>query len=100
MRTMIPLLLAALMSAAPHAAEKDHVLATLQEAEAQHAAALAREHGWSVTEPLMEEAREALARGDVAAAGELAERALLMAQQSVLQAEREAGDWQGRVLGK
>jgi hypothetical protein len=66
---------------------------------ALHAEALAMEHGWSVTEPLMEEARAAQADGDLERAEALAQRALLTAEQAVLQAKREADAWRERALG-
>jgi hypothetical protein len=81
-----------------HAGEAE-VEEVLDRAEAAYARALELEHGWSVTEPLMEEARAALAAGEVDRAQEIAERALLTAEQAVLQAEHEAEAWRGRTLG-
>ena len=75
------------------------VEALLDRARAVHEQALALEHGWAVTEPFMEQARQALADGDVDGARELAARALLTAEKSLEQAQVEAEAWKGRVLG-
>jgi hypothetical protein len=97
MRTLI--FLAALVTGTTLlAASDDEVLAVLELAEARYSEALALEHGWSVTEPLMQEAREALAAGDSEAALELAERALLTAEQALRQADEEKRAWQQRAL--
>ncbi|WP_414980285.1 hypothetical protein [Congregibacter sp.] len=73
---------------------------TLERATALHQEALAQEHGWSVTEPLIEEARAALAAGDTEGAQALADRALLTAEQALKQAQTEKGAWQARVVGE
>lgn len=73
------------------------VLDTLERATTAYEQALALEHGWSVTEPLMEEARQALAEGDDTRALELAERALLTAEMSLKQARKESTNWKDRV---
>ncbi len=80
-------------------ASADEVEDLLARAAAAHEQALALEHGWAVTEPFMEQARQALADGNVDAAHELAQRALLTAEKSVAQAQSEAEAWKGRVLG-
>jgi hypothetical protein len=74
--------------------------ATLARASAIHQQALAQEHGWSVTEPLIIEARAAIEAGDVEHAQTLADRALLVAEQSLKQAEDEKTAWQARVVGR
>ncbi len=81
------------------AADVAEIEALLTRAQAAYEQALALEHGWAVTEPLMEQARQALAGGDPDAARELAARALLTAEKSVEQAQTEAEAWKGRVLG-
>ena len=87
-----------LLAPLAHAGEAE-VEDVLARTEAAYARALALEHGWAVTEPLMEEARAALAAGEVDRAQEIAERALLTAEQAVAQAEREAESWRDRALG-
>lgn len=62
--------------------------------------ALAREHGWSVTQPLIQAAREAAAAGDEVLAQELADRALVTAEQALKQAEVEESAWRSRVVGR
>ena len=73
---------------------------TLERADTIHQQALAQEHGWSVTEPLMDEARAAMAAGDEDLAQALADRALLTAEQSLKQAQAEKSAWQTRVVGR
>ncbi|WP_439102820.1 hypothetical protein [Congregibacter sp.] len=73
---------------------------TLARASELHQQALAQEHGWAVTEPLMEEARAAMEAGDSEKAQSLADRALLVAEQSLKQAETEKSVWQTRVVGR
>jgi hypothetical protein len=80
--------------------ETQSVFDTLERANAAYEEALSLEHGWSVTEPLMEEARAALSAGDEARAQELADRALLTAEMALEQARAEADNWQERVVGK
>jgi len=72
--------------------------AILERATLIHKQALAKEHGWSVTATLIAEAQAAMVAGDERAQ-ELAERALLCAEQSLEQAEREQHSWRARVLG-
>ncbi|WP_439107463.1 hypothetical protein [Congregibacter sp.] len=74
--------------------------ATLARASEIHQQALAEEHGWSVTEPLMAEAKAAMEAGDAELAQELADRALLVAEQSLKQARDEKTAWQARVVGR
>lgn len=71
--------------------------ATLAKADAVYEKALALGHGWSVTQPLIDEAHAALAGGDQLKAQALADRALLTAEQSLEQAEREQTAWRSRV---
>ena len=92
--------LAGLCFGAGAVADQATVEDTLARAEVAHEQALALEHGWSVTRPLMDEARAALAAGDDAAALAAAERALLTAEKSLEQAHAEADAWQGRVIGR
>ncbi|WOJ92693.1 hypothetical protein R0135_12980 [Congregibacter variabilis] len=73
---------------------------TLERASAIYEQALAQEHGWSVTQPLIDEAREAMAAGDEDRAQALADRALLTAEQSLKQARDEKNAWQARVVGR
>ncbi|EAQ98271.2 hypothetical protein [Congregibacter litoralis] len=73
---------------------------TLARAMDIHQQALAEEHGWAVTEPLMEEARAALEAGDPEQAQMLADRALLVAEQSLKQAQSEKTAWKTRVVGR
>ncbi|WOJ97201.1 hypothetical protein R0137_01180 [Congregibacter brevis] len=73
---------------------------TLDRASELHRQALALEHGWSVTEPLIAEARAAMDAGNGGQAQALADRALLVAQQSLKQAEDEKSAWQTRVVGR
>jgi hypothetical protein len=80
--------------------ETQSVFDTLERANAAYEEALSLEHGWSVTEPLMEEARQALSAGDESRAQELADRALLTAQMALEQARAEADNWKDRVVGK
>lgn len=70
----------------------------IERATAIHQEALAAEHGWSVTVPLIAEARAAIAAGDERAQA-LAERALLFAERSLVQAEQEKQAWHARVPG-
>ncbi|MFT7289036.1 MAG: hypothetical protein ACI87W_003163 [Halieaceae bacterium] len=77
---------------------EDAVLETLDRAAELHQQALELEHGWSVTEPLLQEARESLVAGDLEAAQALSARALLTAGQSLEQARREATAWESRVV--
>ncbi|MFK8042627.1 hypothetical protein [Congregibacter sp.] len=74
--------------------------ATLDRASELHQQALALEHGWSVTEPLIAEARAAMDAGNADQAQALADRALLVAEQSLKQAEDEKSAWQTRVVGR
>jgi len=87
------------LSPAAFSAENDaaSVHALLEKAQQQYAEAQRLEHAWSVTEPLMEEARRALQKGDLAAAKATAERALLTAEKSVEQARREREAWRERA---
>jgi hypothetical protein len=95
MRKLIPwLLCCACLSVA---ADEQQVMATLAQAEAHHSEALQMEHGWSSTETYLEEARAALAAGDIEAATELAGRALLSAEGSLEQAETERSAWRERA---
>lgn len=80
-------------------AEVGEVRALLRQAAAQHAEALRLEHGWTSTAPLMQAAREALERGELQRAAELAGRALLMAEQALAQARREREAWRHRAPG-
>lgn len=80
-------------------ADEQQVMATLEQAELQHARAVELEHAWSTTTTLMDEARSALASGDVEAAQSLAERALLTANKAIEQAETERAAWRERALG-
>ncbi len=82
------------------AADRAVVEDTLERAEAVYERALALEHGWSVTRPLMDDVRAALAAGDEAAALVAAERALLTAEKSLEQALAEAEAWRDRVIGR
>ncbi len=75
--------LALLVSGPLLAADRASVEETLARAEQIHAEALELEHGWSVTEPFIEEARAALEAGDTESAAAIAERALLTAEQSL-----------------
>lgn len=93
----LPALAFALLPLGLMAAESD-VESVLAEAASLHQQALALEHGWSVTEPLMEEARAALAAGDSERAEEIARRARLTAEQAVEQARREQTAWRERAL--
>lgn len=90
---LLPLVLCATAAAADPGA-------TLERANLIYQQALAEEHGWSVTEPLMEEARAALAAGDSEAAQALADRALLTAEQALKQARDESSAWQARVVSR
>jgi hypothetical protein len=90
--------LTAFTAAPVFATPADDVQAMLARAESAYQEALALEHGWAVTEPLIAEARAALAGGDLAAAQAIAERALLTAEQSLEQARSERDAWAGRVV--
>ena len=81
------------------AAEPADIEATLARAAETYALALAREHGWSVTQPLIDEARSALEAGDLDTAAAAADRALLTAQKSLEQARAEAEGWRERIVG-
>lgn len=85
-----------------HAALADaaEVRAMLERAESIHEQARVMEHAWLVTGPLIAEAEAALAAGETAEAEALASRALLTAEQSLAQAERERDAWRERVLGE
>ena len=85
---------------AAHAADAESVEAILEQAQAVHGQALALEHGWSVTQPFIDDARAALAAGDEDSARALAERALLTAEKSLEQAKTESTAWKERVLGR
>jgi phage shock protein A len=76
------------------------VFDTLERANTAYEEALALEHGWSVTEPLMQEARQALSAGNDSLAQELADRALLTAQMALEQARSEPDKWKDRVVAK
>jgi len=90
--------MAAVATAAAFAGPADDVRATLERADSAYREALALEHGWAVTEPLMDEARAALEAGDVAGAQAIADRALLTAEQSLEQARKERDAWSDRVV--
>jgi hypothetical protein len=60
--------------------------------------ALAQEHGWSVTPSLIDAAKEAAASGNDTLAQELADRALLTAEQALRQAQSEKHAWKSRVV--
>ncbi len=92
--------LALMVSGPSFGADKASVEETLARAEQIHAQALELEHGWSVTEPFIEEARAALEAGDMESAAAIAERALLTAEQSLKQGQEEKTAWQDRVLGQ
>lgn len=95
---------AALVAGTPIAAagedSKEHVQSVLNRAEAVLAEASSLGHAWSVTQPLIDEARAALAAGELAIARGHAERALLTAEQAVLQAKQEQDNWADRVPRK
>ena len=99
MKLLKILVLSAAAAAVPVLADtSDEVRAMLEHARAAHDQALALEHGWAVTEPLIEEARAALAAGDLEAAQEHAERALLTAEKALTQARSERDAWADRVV--
>jgi soluble cytochrome b562 len=98
-QSLLALLVATLAATQAAAADPAEIRATLKTAEATHQQALELEHGWSATVDLIEEARSALESGDLDTAQERAGRALLAAEQSVVQAETEAKTWQQRVVG-
>ena len=86
------------LAATLQAADKDAVLAVLERTQLAYDEALLREHAWSVTEPLMDEARAALERGEVEEAEAIAARALLTAEQALAQAQAEEEAWRTRVV--
>ncbi len=91
--------LPAAAAAAAAADDRADVEATLARAASAHEQAMALEHGWSVTQPFIDEARAALDAGDMERAAAAADRALLTAEKSLEQARVEAQAWQDRVLG-
>jgi hypothetical protein len=89
-------MLFSLVATADSAAVKEMI----ERAESMHERAFELEHAWLPTGPLIAEAEAALAAGDVAVAEALAARALLLAEQSLAQAERERDAWRERVPGQ
>jgi hypothetical protein len=80
----------------PTATEVEQVLAQAEDALAQ---AAERGHAWSVTRPLIDEARASLAAEDNAAALQRARRALVTAEAATAQAEQEQEAWRTRLPG-
>ena len=59
-----------------------------------------RGHEWIGTAGLLEQARDAEARGDTETAMQLVERARFQADAALRQADHEAEAWRGRVVRK
>ena len=68
------------------------------EAERLRQAAADAGHEWIETGAVLEQAREARAAGDAELAARLVEKARFQAEAALVQAEREAGAWQERVI--
>ena len=81
------------VSAAPVA----DVATIIEQAQTQHDKAIALSHGWTRTQPLIDNASVALDGGDAAAARTFAKRALAQATASVEQAQLEVNAWKVRA---
>jgi len=88
----------ALNSQAENINSNTSVLEILEKAEKVHEHAAIKEHAWTVTVNHIQAARNALASGDTEDALLSANRALLTANASLSQADREEKAWQARVL--
>ena len=88
----------ALSSQVENANSNTRVLEILEKAEKVHEHAVMKEHAWTVTVNHIQAARNALASGDTEDALLSANRALLTANASLSQADREEKAWQARVL--
>jgi hypothetical protein len=73
------------------------IRAILSEADVAYKAAKAKNHSWTMTARLLASAREALSAGNETTALVDAERALLTAQASLQQANKEENEWLTRV---
>jgi len=69
----------------------------LLKAELVYLKAKEKQHAWSITTRMMEDAEKALSSGDEKAALNAATRALFTAEASLAQAESQAIAWQARV---
>ena len=69
----------------------------IDEAQAAHQTAIDQEHAWIKTSQFLVSAKDKLASSDENAAMVDAQRALLIANASVAQANREKNAWKGRV---
>ncbi|MGB0693485.1 MAG: hypothetical protein ACPGPD_12260 [Pseudomonadales bacterium] len=95
MKTLIFIVLVSLAQAALADAA-----AVIKEAEALNAKARSMENAWTPTAKLIAEAKAAQVEGDEVRASEMGERARMLAEASIRQAELERERWKTRQLVK
>ena len=90
-------LLLAFWSVGAHATSVDDVTKTIEQASQSQLKATAQGHGWTITATYIDQAKSQLAAGQTDVAMTTAQRALMVADQSLEQARTETTAWQARV---
>jgi len=86
------------LAESPPSAEE--VIATIEKSQLALAEATSLGHAWSTTQPLIDSAQENLSSGNLQRAIVAAKRALLTAEQAIIQAHHERESWRNQLPDK